>query len=527
MLSQLQTAWETLHPRSFTVALRKQYPDVYEWLLSQPMPFEVKTIANRAYILLNPNQPTCNNPSCENLVTNITRHGWATYCSTQCRGHYNSLKSRNKAAATSQKNWGVDNPMKHSEIKKKVTTSIKLRSGFDHALQSPDSAAKRTQTMLDLYGVEHAAQHPQIQNKMVETYIKNWGVNNPSIRHISKETEEKLNDPEWLIEKNKHMSFSPIAELLGISTSTLSKAFRKFNIMPIRHNSFISKPEEELVEYISSLCPGTPIITSDRSVLNPYELDIYLPNYNLAFEYNGLYYHSEDFGKDSHYHIFKTEECQKKGIKLIHIWENDYLNNKDIIFSKISHLLGHSTAVYGRKCRSAILSVNEAKTFFNKTHIQGNCASNIKVGLFHNDELIAAMSFGKSRFSNKAEWELLRYSTKLNTSVIGGFSKLLSYFIKQYSPRSIISYSDKCWSTGEVYKKNNFKYCGTSKPSYFYSKDGRTIENRMSCQKKKLKNKLAIFDDTLTERQNMKNNGYLKIWNCGNDAWVWTNIDNL
>jgi hypothetical protein len=378
--------------------------------------------------------------------------------------------------------------------------------------------------MLDLYDVPHAAQSEKFKKKMVDAYIKNYGVNNPSVRHITQDVRKKLDNKEWLQDQNKKHSFYPIAKSLGVSTTTLSQSFKKFGLFPVRHNNFVSGPEKEIVEFIKNINPNLEIIISDRSVLGPYEIDIYIPELNLAFEYNGLYYHSEDYGKDQHYHIYKTTECIKKGIRLIHIWENDWINSKEIILSKILYLLGKSKSIYARKCKIVEINKDDAEIFFNQTHIQGYAFSTVRLGLKLDDELVACMSFVKSRFTKSAEWELLRYSTKLNSSVTGGFSKLLQYFIKIYNSQSIISYSDKCWSVGNVYQSNGFKYFRTSKPSYFYTRDGKTIENRMSFQKKKLKDKLKIFDPDLSESENMKANKYLKIWNCGNDAWLWTSL---
>ena len=521
MLDKLKLAWETFHSRSFTVSLRKQYPDVYKWVLDQPDIIPTKSFTDKVYTLLNPNQPICENTHCGNLVNTVNRLGWAKYCSSKCKGQQNSLNSRSKARITSRKNWGVDNPVQHQDIREKMKKTMMNNIGVEFALQSDTCQAKKSQAIFDLYGVYHAAQSPVIQHKMIDTYLNNFGYTNPSKRHIPQDVVEKLNSENWLREENSKLPMIKIANNLGISTFTLSKAFRAFGIMPIRHNTFVSISEQEIVNFIKKIRSDIEIITSDRTILSPYELDIYLPELKLAFEYNGLYYHHEDMGKDQHYHLYKTNTCKEKGIKLIHIWENDYLNNKEIILSKISHLLGESISIYARKCAIQEISLECSSEFLNKTHIQGTCSSTIKLGLFYNTELIAVMTFGISRFNNIAEWELLRYSSKLYHNIIGGFSKLLTYFIRTEQPKSIISYSDKCWSTGDVYQKNGFTFIGSSKPSYFYTKNFIDIEHRMSYQKKKLKYKLDIFDDSLSESENMKNNGFYKIWNCGNDSWIW------
>ena len=521
MLEILRTQWETLDPRSFTVALRKRYPEVYQWALQQLLPIEVKTFSDRAFVLLNPDQPKCKNIGCGQLVTAVGKHGWGDYCSKKCRGIFNSLKSRDKARQTSQANWQVENPAQNPVIREKMRSSMKLNHGVEYALQLPEIRERRRQTMIERFGVEYAAQSPMIQEKMVGVYLQNLGVKNPARQHISVETYQKLDNKDWLIEENKTKTLNKIAAELGISTFTLSKAFKKFKITPITHNIVISQQELEIVTYLRSLKPDMKIVCNDRSILNPHEIDIYLPEYNLAFEYNGLYWHSEDQGKDQHYHINKTIRCAEKGIRLIHLWENDYIQHKDIILSKIAHLFGNSHRIYARQCVIKEISPEESAKFLKETHIQGSCASTVKLGLFYNGNLSAVMTFGMARYTKGIEWELLRYSSLLNSNVVGGFSRLLKYFIKTRNPESIVSYSDKSWSVGEVYKRNGFVFKNSSKPSYGYTSDFINVEHRMSFQKKKLASKLAIFNEKLSEVENMRINGYYRIWNCGHDVWIY------
>ena len=45
--------------------------------------------------------------------------------------------------------------------------------------------------------------------------------------------------------------------------------------------------------------------------------------------------------------------------------------------------------------------------------------------------------------------------------------------------------------------------------------------HRSSYQKHKLEKLLPIFESSMTEWENMQANGYDRIWDCGNDVWVW------
>jgi hypothetical protein len=129
------------------------------------------------------------------------------------------------------------------------------------------------------------------------------------------------------------------------------------------------------------------------------------------------------------------------------------------------------------------------------------------------------MTFGKSRYNKAYEYELLRFANKCNINVIGGFSKLLKYFITTYSPKSIITYADRRFSNGNVYEKNNFTFLHNSKPNYYYTKYDKHLYSRVVFQKHKLNNKLEVFNSELTEWENMQLNNYDRIWDCGNKVY--------
>jgi hypothetical protein len=181
--------------------------------------------------------------------------------------------------------------------------------------------------------------------------------------------------------------------------------------------------------------------------------------------------------------------------------------------------------IYARKCIISEITDEEKRTFLHDNHIQGDVQSKVNLGLKYNGKLVSVMTFGKSRFSTKYEYELLRYANVLNHSVIGGASRLFKHFIKLHHPSSIITYSDKRWNTGTLYKNLNFKFLHTSAPNYFYFKPNNilTLFSRIQFQKHKLAKKLDNFNPELTEWQNMVFNGYDRIWDCGNDVWIWTN----
>ena len=278
----------------------------------------------------------------------------------------------------------------------------------------------------------------------------------------------------------------------------------------------VSDRETELYNYIASKYNGQ-IIKSDRTILDGKELDIYLPGLNLAFEFDGLYWHNE-ITKSSDYHVSKTNVCESKGIQLIHIFEDDWLYKSDIVKSRINGLLGLNNRIFARKCIIKEISNNDAATFLNENHIQGSCVSKYRYGLYFNDELISIMTFGKSRFSD--EFELLRFCNKLNINVVGGASRLFNHFLNNHDEIvEVISYADRCWSKGNLYEKLGFIKDGITKPAYYYIIDNKR-QNRIKFQKHKLVKE--GFNPSKTEHEIMLERKIYRIYDCGNIKYRFT-----
>jgi hypothetical protein len=201
------------------------------------------------------------------------------------------------------------------------------------------------------------------------------------------------------------------------------------------------------------------------------EIDIYLPQLKLGFELNVVYWHSDKF-RNKNFHKEKSEFFSKNDIRVVHIWEDDFDNKFDIIKSQIINLIGKSNKIWARKCRvKEVDDIDLVKDFINENHIQGYVNSNFKLGLYYNDELVSLMTFdhfeGRKKM-NESEWNLNRFCNKKNTSVVGGASKLLKYFISKYEPIRIISYADRDWSKGDLYEKLGFNKISQSRPDYKY-----------------------------------------------------------
>lgn len=287
------------------------------------------------------------------------------------------------------------------------------------------------------------------------------------------------------------------------------------------HNEFsTSKREKELIQWIKKNYKGNNIIEGDRNILAGQELDIYFPELNLAIEFNGTYYHSAEF-KDKKYHVKKTEECEKQGIQLLHIWDSDWIRKKNIIKSIILNKLNLTeNKIYARKTTVKEITRSISMNFLNENHLQGNTLAKIRLGLYDNNsnELISVMTFGKRRNylrqkGSLNDYELLRFANKINYSVIGGASKLFKYFVRTYKPKSILSYANRDISNGNLYEKLGFNYISSTTPGYHWYKS-KIKYNRYNFRKDKLVKE--GFDPNKTEYEIMRERGFYKVWNSGN-----------
>jgi len=277
-------------------------------------------------------------------------------------------------------------------------------------------------------------------------------------------------------------------------------------------SSLVSQQELELQMWLSKYID---ITTNDRSIIYPFELDVVIPSKKIAIEYNGLYWHSEGNGrKDKHYHINKFKMCKEKGYRLIQIWENEWLLHKDIIKSVLlSSINQYHTKVGARECIISNVSSSDARVFYDDNHIQGFKGGSHQ-GLFYNNELVSLMTISSDN-------ELQRFVNKRNHLVHGAFTKLLKSF---NITNDIITFADLRYFTGGVYENNGFDLCYTVPPRYWYF-NNMMVSHRRSFQKKMIQKKfnkgsLNTFDPDKTEYQNMLDNGYDRIWDCGKIKFI-------
>ena len=277
----------------------------------------------------------------------------------------------------------------------------------------------------------------------------------------------------------------------------------------------LSRGEEEINEFIQKL--GLETKSRVRDIIKPYEIDIVVPDKKIGFEFDGLMWHSEQY-TDKRSLLKKTNLASDIGYRLIHIFEDEWNNKRDIVKSRISSILGvPNRKIFARKCDVRKIEPDVSRKFVNENHLQGNVNASYRYGLFYKEELVAVMTFGKLRISlgqksDDGVFELLRFCTKCGVQVVGGAGKLLKSFVKEILPHKIVSYADKRWSTGKLYESLGFTYIGDSAPNYFYI-IGKKRENRFKFRKDRLV--AEGFDPTKSEHEIMLERKIYRIYDCG------------
>lgn len=280
-----------------------------------------------------------------------------------------------------------------------------------------------------------------------------------------------------------------------------------------------SKWELQVREYLLSL--GIDDIHKNRKLISPFEIDLYSPSYKIAIECNGNYYHSERLGgKKATYHLRKTLKCDALDVEMVHIFEDEwaYKNSivKSILSSKFKKL---NSTIFARKTIIQDLSKNEKNEFLSENHLFGSDNSHIRLGLMYDNKIVSCMTFIKHK---NDEYVLNRFANKIFTNIPGSASKLFSYFVKMYCPKKVTTLADKRWSNGNVYKVMNFKRIEKRiRPTYTYTKNYMKREHKMNFRKSKLPKKLQNYDCNKTEKENMFNHGYDRIWDCGHITFEW------
>jgi hypothetical protein len=446
----------------------------------------------------------------EKYILNESRYGFFTCkkCSTE------------KKKITNLERYGVDNYAKiegYGDLVKEINKE-------KHGNKNYNNMEKHKQTMLDKYGVDFYINLPEFRQKSKKTKKDKYGDENfINIEKVKKTKKDKYGDetfvnplkakrtnlvrygvdnytktPEFkekirnfydkklmdmglnIININREEGFVSILCNKGHRyDSPLQLLYDRINIKtesclicnPL--NSHTSSGYEVQLQDYLKLIYDDEIIYNSRKIIGK-ELDIYIPKLKLAFEFNGLYWHNE-LKVNSNYHLYKTELCEEKDIKLIQIYEDEWIYKKEIVKSKLLNLFDKSKQIQVKECEVKEIEDNDIiKEFLNENHILGYIDSKVKIGLYFKNILVSIMILGESKKtknskSPKDSYEILRFCNKLYINIIDGESFLLDFFIKKYSPSELNISIDRSWSNDvNLYEKIGFSLVEKIQPDYSY-----------------------------------------------------------
>lgn len=493
--------------------------------------------------------------------------GYSKFCCAACANRFNSdqvkktklnkygttgYNNRQKAAQTCLERYGVSVASQSDEIRKKLSRPMPeqqkallsqiYHSKHESAIQAIEN--KRRLTCIERFGKPNAMQNSDIVKKCIDSFIDSQGCgfrNNLRIRQLSKEgikRKTQLKYPEFIdytedgnwICRCPHPKCDKCQSKTYITPPSIHRDRVRLKselcttVMPIAQN--IKDTSIEI--FIRNILEEhrIPYISNCRDIISPYELDIYIPSRKLAIECNGVYWHSTKV-KSQYGHNKKFKLCRNIGIQLLTIWEDWIVNKPEIVKSLLLSKLGIAPQrIYARKCNISEIDYKAASQFLDANHIQGKCQPGTNVGLFYNDELVSVMCFNKrSKLSgpktNNGGVELIRFCNKLNTTVVGGASKLLKYYITHYHPQRIVSFSSNDISNGNLYKTLGFITDNESVGYWYISPDMKRYHRSSFTKDQLIKKGLAPTDkSTWTEGQIMAKLPYLKIYDSGAMRWI-------
>jgi len=336
---------------------------------------------------------------------------------------------------TLYKNYNVDNPQKSKEIREKTK-----------------------QTNLDKYGFENVFQNKEIQTRYKETIQKQYRLNitnisQRNIKHFENYNSDYIKE-HFIVDGfyDPHL----VSEYFGVSWQCAKINKELWGIKePTKFYSGKSIAETELFESINV----ENKIHNDRNLINPYELDIVLPDYKIAIEYNGMYWHSDKF-RDENYHLNKTLMCKDKGYQLFHIFE---FENLEIWKSIINDKLGLNKKIDANDCIISEVSEDLAKYFCTQNSLQCYADSTVILGLYHDNRLMQIMAFKRKGDS----YIISNFCTEKGYHIVKGADKLFKYFLEHYKTESVIAYADIRYSDGSEYVNLGFKQIDQTEPNVY------------------------------------------------------------
>jgi hypothetical protein len=461
------------------------------------------------------------------------------------------LKSvKEKSKNTLQKNYGVDHALQNPEKLKKSQNTLKENHGVSNPLSSPEIKRKQEDTLQKNHGVSNPLHSPEIKRKQEDTLQKNHEVSNPlkssSIRDRVRRSRNTSSYEYSLENKILPADVTLLDEFEGIQKRDSSSSKLLDHTCYLKYNFKCNKCNREFKHDLGSipLCPTCYAPKNLGSLEEDYwrkylqdlsqevtrtsfkavtegtqrhEIDLFLAEKKLGFEYNGVYWHSRRF-KEEKYHQDKTIGAMSKGINLIHIWSTD---DEIKVKNRIKSLLGMNTRVFARKTSVTEIDYETANEVIGSSHLHGMVKSTKYYGLIHNGECVSAIAFTR----RKELWEITRFATKIGLNIVGGFSKLMKKFISSESPTQIMTYADRDWTpdhTQSVYFKYGFQYVEDTGPILWYT-DNSKMFARQRFQKQNIEILFPdIYKDSMTADDMLALKGIYPVYNSGNHKFILT-----
>lgn len=433
-------------------------------------------------------------------VTNENRYGATTFTA--------SSAGKQQVAQTKLEHWGDS---KYNNSAQNKTTKAE-RYGNPHY----NNRDKNNQTCMERYGVKHGGLLEGVTRRNREARCEALGYSK-LFKSIYADKEAAV---KYLQSLNRPTIFE-LMEYLELPYYTVEQWILRWELQNyISYSSGSSHYEKEIIQYLETLDVGV-IEQHNRSILKGSELDIYLPEFKLGLEFNGDYWHS-NVRRPSRYHFNKSFQCEQQGIRLIHIYEHQWVDpvKQEILKSIIRNALGkNSSTIYARKCEIRELKKGDVEEFSNHNSLHGHRNASIYLGLFYQGELVELMSFGKAFFSkdDSIDYECIRSITRLDTTVVGGMNRLFRYFVHRWDPLKVLYYVDYNTHLGTSMNNLGFKFHSYSKYGIINVANCKEVEDRFGkvFGRKPMQNK---------EIQQLSQEGKVfSIYDAGVKKYIWTN----
>jgi very-short-patch-repair endonuclease len=558
---ELVSRFETKNYRSLYAILRRD-TELLRWIKDQ-VP-DSDHLPEQIYCIMNSENPICHNGSRRKF-----KDSWAGYymcgrSSCKCWRDNQSQKLTAAKSSMSDQQWqeimrkreitnlkryGVNHPMKSSEVKQKTADNNNAKYGVKTTLLVPDVISKIESTLLSRYGVKHPQQDSNIKARSMATCLDRYGhevyphsrqgrkivrqtmklkynVTSISQLKFSQEVRDLLQDTERFHSEYRRLGINGLcAQYPELNYDMCRAKLIREGIMDVIK---FSKPESFIKDLLDQ--NGINYQYHTRKVIAPLELDFYLPEQSLAIEVCGLYWHRETQLKDRSYHLKKLKACLAKGITLITVFSDNIEQKPDVVKSRIlSKLKMISRTAHARKMH---ISYDHARSdiaaFLSKHHLQGSKLGEYNLCATDMDgQIRAVMTFGKLRNSlgqrKKIDGAYEMYRFAVDGNIPGMASKMFRRFVNNHAPTQVISYADRCWGEGSLYETIGFEFVHASAPNYWYTNDFKTRTHRFGFTKHSLIKK--GHDPNMTEWEIMQSIGYDRVWDCGSNKYSWTNTN--